>query len=68
MTSLLDALESWHKSIGSVAGEICIALTIRRVPGGVRAMKRWARDLRAMADEIEAAAERLEERKKAIGR
>lgn len=68
MKSFLEALGGWHKSIGSVAGEVCIALTIRRVPGGVRAMQRWARDLRAVADEIEAEAERLQERIRAIGR
>lgn len=68
MRNFLEFLESTHKSIGAVAGEVCIAVTIRRVPGGVRAMRRWVENLRIAADAIEAQADRLEERRKVVGR
>lgn len=68
MKTTMQFLEGLHKTIGAVAGEICIALTIFKIPGGIRALERWAENLRTAADEIEEYVEQLKQRQNAIGR
>ena len=54
-------LEALHKLVGGVAGEICMALTRRRVNGGPNAMREWARRLRQAANAVDRMVDKLTE-------
>ena len=43
-------LENIHKIVGGVAGEVCIAIVIKRVSGGRTTLRRWVSELRRAAD------------------
>jgi len=43
-------LDELHKELSAICGEICWALTLRRIVGGKTAIKRWARVLKTCAD------------------
>ena len=46
-------LERLHKILGSVCGQICIALTIRRVAGGEMTIRHWTQLTRQALEILE---------------
>ncbi len=48
-----EALEQIHRTLGAVCGEVCMALTLGRVPGGRSTIKRWKRLTASALDMLE---------------
>lgn len=48
-----DDLEKLHRILGAVCGQICIALTIRRVAGGELTLRHWTQLTRQALEILE---------------
>jgi len=48
-----ETLEQIHKTLGAVCGEVCMALTLGRIPGGRSSIRRWKRLTAAALDMLE---------------